>query len=463
MQVGYAVRDITPSPGLTLSGFAARCDYPSEGVDDPIEAHALAIKGNSGLTLSIVFDLLGLGPELTVRLRTAIERALDASGHGRVRVILCCTHTHSAPSTVKLLGCGIPDAPFWDRLENAAVQAATEAVGNLRPAVASYATPAVAGISYNRRKVLAGGRVVMTPDPDEPVVKSGPTWERALLVRFEGPGGDPIAGIVSWAAHPCVVCSLNVSADYPGELRRSLAKNFGFPFLFLQGPCANLNLPFSKMSRAEMLENARKITASLVNAAWVAPADGWPVERAVDEVSLDYAPPAETGELEAIRAGMTRISETGRGPDSTMLLLANILNVEPGAEAEPALVRHTAAALAQWSCETLKCRSDNRPARLAVDVLRLGPLWFAFVAAELFAETGLALQARFPESIIVPVGYASPLLGYLPTDDALDEGGYEVGFAYRFYGHPAPFARGSEAKVRARIEEMVLSMQGGST
>ena len=37
---------------------------------------------------------------------------------------------------------------------------------------------------------------------------------------------------------------------------------------------------------------------------------------------------------------------------------------------------------------------------LAVDVLRLGPLWFTFVAAELFAETGLALQERFPELII---------------------------------------------------------------
>jgi hypothetical protein len=35
MRAGYAQADITPPIGLTLSGFAARCDKPSDGVYDP--------------------------------------------------------------------------------------------------------------------------------------------------------------------------------------------------------------------------------------------------------------------------------------------------------------------------------------------------------------------------------------------------------------------------------------------
>jgi hypothetical protein len=155
---------------------------------------------------------------------------------------------------------------------------------------------------------------------------------------------------------------------------------------------------------------------------------------------------------------MTEIARTGQGPESTLLLLKNILNVKPDLEVDPSLLQHTAATLADWASQILESPGENRPCALALDVLRLGPLWFVFVAAELFAETGLALQNRFPDSVVVPVGYASPLLGYLPTDEALDEGGYEVDFAYRFYGHPAPFARGSEPALRGRIEEMILSM-----
>jgi hypothetical protein len=41
------------------------------------------------------------------------------------------------------------------------------------------------------------------------------------------------------------------------------------------------------------------------------------------------------------------------------------------------------------------------------------------------------------------VGYSSPLVGYLPTDEALIKGGYEVDYAYRFYGHPAQSDKGS--------------------
>jgi neutral ceramidase len=463
MQVGHAVRDITPPPGLTLSGFAARCNQPSRGVDDPLEVHALAIEGDKNLILLLVLDLLGLGRQLTVRLRAAIHRALRVSRLSRADLILCCTHTHSAPATIKVLGCGIRDASFWDHVAGACSEAAVEAVRNLRPALASYTTASVAGLSYNRRTVLEDGRVVMAAKPDQPVLKQGPIWDRALLLRFCTPDGDPVAGVVSWAAHPCVVCSLNISADYPGELRRSLSDAFGLPFMFLQGPCGNINLRFHDMNRAEMLENAQRITPHLIKATWSSPASSWPVDFTTRKIALKYAPLPEPAEVEAIRDAMARISETGTGPESTMLLLANILNIEPGAARDSALVRHTAATVAQWSSEVLERTRSDVSVSLAVNLLRIGPVWLVFAAAELFAETALALQAGFPEGLVTPIAYASPLVGYLPTDEALDEGGYEVDFAYKFYGHPAPFARGSEPKARATIEKMMRSMQGKRT
>ena len=69
------------------------------------------------------------------------------------------------------------------------------------------------------------------------------------------------------------------------------------------------------------------------------------------------------------------------------------------------------------------------------------------IGAEVFTETAIRLQSAFPDRTVTLVGYMAPLVGYLPTDGALAEGGYEADEAYRFYNHPAPFAKGSEDRV----------------
>src|SRR3990172_12688274 len=104
MRVGHAVRDITPEPGLTLSGFASRCEQPSSGVDDPIFVHALAVESGGELLLLLVYDLLGLGPEITAEIDSAVRTRSAESGL-QPDLTLCCTHTHSAPATIKLIGC----------------------------------------------------------------------------------------------------------------------------------------------------------------------------------------------------------------------------------------------------------------------------------------------------------------------------------------------------------------------
>jgi hypothetical protein len=156
------------------------------------------------------------------------------------------------------------------------------------------------------------------------------------------------------------------------------------------------------------------------------------------------------------------IASTGSGPATVMSILANILNVEPGAQPDPAMTRYIAAALSQWSQELLEGYDDlPRGCDLAIKVWRLGPLVFCFIAAEVFVETAIQLQEAFPDRLVMLVGYGSPLIGYLPTDEALREGGYEVEYAYRFYGHHAPFARGSEPAVVQALRRALASDIGG--
>ena len=456
MKVGFGFRDITPEPGITLSGFAARCDRPSQGIDDPLSVRALAVEESGGMALLLAFDLLALGPEIDAVLHERLDGG-PAAAVPRGRRVFCCTHTHSAPATITLLGAGVVEHSYWSRVVEQAASAAVEALAAMRPAAMRWSTATIRDGNYNRRKVLADRRVVMAQHPSDTVVKSGPVWERMLLVRFDDERDRPIAGIAHWATHPCTVCTQNISADYPGELRERLSAQFGMPFLYLQGACANLNPPFREMNRAEMLRNMDAIMPFLKDVSWGPPAPARPFGFADDVVPLRYAPILSTGEARTLHDGMRAIAGGGQAPAETLAMMANILNV-PSVDAMASdLRRHFAAAMRDWSERLLPPQRERLAGvcPIALKTWRVGPLVWSFVAAETFVETALGLAQAFPGLTTALVGYASPVVGYLPTDEALREGGYEAASAYRFYGHPAPFSAGSEPAVLETLKTQV--------
>jgi hypothetical protein len=64
---------------------------------------------------------------------------------------------------------------------------------------------------------------------------------------------------------------------------------------------------------------------------------------------------------------------------------------------------------------------------------------FAFLPGEPFVETALSLREQSPFDTTAVVGYAEDYIGYVPTDAAFIEGGYETTF-----GRWSVLAPGSE-------------------
>lgn len=459
MRCGFGRSDITPPAGVTLSGFVARCNAPFEKVRDPLQVSALYVEEDEVGALVVVYDLLGLGPEILARLQAAVDRRWGPRIPSERR-IFCATHTHSAPATVTLLGCGRVAPAYWDLLVDRTIEAVAQAVGGCVEARFLHDRMTVPGLNYNRRKVLEDGTVVMTQFPAKPVVREGPAWDEFLFLRAETLTGSPIAGIVNWAAHACTVCSLDVTADFPGELARRLERREGMPFLYLQGACGNVNLPFHDMTYAEMLADVDAIERALPVPRWKPAGDGLRV--ASGTVRLAYQAGYSRVQLEEIRDGMRRIADTGAGHEDHVAVLANILNVPPGGTPDPVMLRYIAGTLGEWS-EGLLARpvvSGENGYPLAVSVVSIGGVTLVFVAAEVFSETARKLCDLMPSRIAGIVGYASPLAGYVPPDDALREGGYEVDHAYRFYGHPAAYAPGSEARLIQAVTHLLKVHEG---
>ncbi len=455
VKAGYGIADITPLRPMSLCGFAARCNAPFEGVDDPLHVRALAFAGNKLTVVILCYDLLALGPDTTGRILEALRQAPDGQS---VEWILCATHTHSAPAAIILRGCGIIEDDYRELLIAASLEAARHALNSLTPVnKMRWMTADMSGQSYNRRRLLDDGRVSMARKPPGRIVREGPNWPGMLLVRFDDESGRGIVGIASWPCHPCTVCGPDVTADFPGELCSRLTKEQGLPFVFLQGAGGNINPFFEKMTRGEMLRNVDNVMKCLADVSWPDEASSsQPVAVLHGKTELRYGPSLAAEQLGKISAGMEAIAQTGEGPAGMMTLLGDILNWKPGAWPPKRMTRHLAATIREWSAAMLALVKDGVDScQIETCVLRLGKLVFAFVAAEPFVETQISLQDRCPDDVVTVVGYKTPAVGYLPTDQALEDGGYEVDQAYRFYNRPAPFAKGSEQRVVDTLVKMI--------
>src|SRR5271157_1670602 len=124
MTLGASQIDITPRPGVELSGFAARVQ-PSTGVLDPLYAKALCLESGKSKLLWVHCDLIGFDREIVQRFRHLAQREF---GLKEDQVMLSATHTHAGPCTIYLREAGEFDPAYAEFLLLCLERAAREAI-----------------------------------------------------------------------------------------------------------------------------------------------------------------------------------------------------------------------------------------------------------------------------------------------------------------------------------------------
>ena len=179
------------------------------------------------------------------------------------------------------------------------------------------------------------------------------------------------------------------------------------------------------------------------------------------DLLLDYTPLPSPDSVEQRILNLDRIAQgdiSSAEVQDTVRSLGNIMNFKPGEPPDLDKAAYAAMTLAQAERRILAAIETGRPlagcpVRLAI--WHLGKISLAFVAAELFAITGLQIRALRPDLAILPVTYLAPLVGYVPDRAAMAQGGYEVDDAWRFYNQPAPFAPDSEQRIVTTLAELI--------
>ena len=74
-----------------------------------------------------------------------------------------------------------------------------------------------------------------------------------------------------------------------------------------------------------------------------------------------------------------------------------------------------------------------------VHAVRIGDGVIVTGPGETFTEYGIAVKERSPGPPTLYAGYTNELLGYLPTANEYQYGGYEAGYGYKSVGLPSLF------------------------
>jgi hypothetical protein len=403
VRVAVFSSDATPPLGHPLCGGWIK---PAEAVDQPLLLKGILLEAGPTRCVVAALDWCVLRGEAYDALRSAIARG---AGVPPASVAVQCTHTHSAPigdarAERLIAATSAPlrhlDLSWLAKVADDAARAVAQARGRLRPVThVGTGKGRVDRFASNRRVPGPDGKIrVRYSATKDAALREAPEglvdpWLRTVTL-FDGP--KPLVRLHAYATHPqSFYGDGRVHPDTQGWAREELERDEGVPQIYFTGCGGN-------------------VTAGKYN-------DGSPADRAAL--------------IRELRAGMDRaVADTARTPVGEVSW--NSVEVRLPPRTEPAhseasrrkmmedpkaapTARLTSACSLAW-IERLKER-----ATIDVSRLRIGPVDFLHLPGEPFVEYQLHAQSLRPDRFVVVAGYGEGGPGYLCTDAALLEGGYE--------------------------------------
>jgi neutral ceramidase len=416
LYAGSASREITPIDSQFLFGYPHVERY-STGVHDKLLATALYLESGDLRFLFIGNDIIFVGKESVAKIRPAISRA---TGIPASNIMISATHTHSGPGTVDYISNEadevVPRAdPDYVKLMEARItEAGIAAVKNRGAAELSFSTADGTGVGTNRRSPSGASDLVV------PV----------LVMRKKG--SEELSCIMLVCSmHPTVMHedSTLISGDFPGMTREYLQNSFGENCAILYNTGCEGNQSPRHITNGNTFDEARRIGYILGKAV-----EG-SVSGAEYQNDMDFA--FARTETQLIPKKFPAVEEAAVKQEKAIERLQYL-------RTSGAPRQETRTAECDWfgSEETLtlaKAQADGRIASsydvcmpAEIEVFRIGPFTFVTWPGEIFIEHALVIRGEYENTYVINLANGE-LQGYIVTQEAAEEGGYEASnglFAY---------------------------------
>lgn len=383
MDAGFARINITPRANEhpEMMGFGPFLGRTALEVLQPLYVRASYLKTGNQSVLLLSLDVCGLDEALADRIRAAAAKAVGVMS---AQVIAACTHTHSAPSLMSIVGWGEVDTTTARRLPGLAARAAQAAQSAAVEVTLESGASTLENFSRNR--------VYRTEAPHDTTVR---------VLAFRRREDTQLAGVwAQYACHPVVLCEKCrvISPDYCGVAMQELEeRNPGAVCSFLQGACGDINPLWAHM------EQERSIV-HLAHAAYRF--------RSAVETAMTACTPESAGSIAALSERLTlpinilsdSVLDAFRADAQSGRMGEGWENLEP--------ISRT-----MLDAEAAAFRQCEQPTRsIPVAAVRVGTHTLLFHPFEMFTQIGMDIRSRLGDRAWI-IGYTNSYEGYAPTAD----------------------------------------------
>lgn len=408
MKAGFGETVVTPPLGLELSGYFN--ERIADGVLDDLHSRALVVSDDESTVAIVISDVLCIPYADVLAVREEVTKRTGIPGE---HVLVAATHTHTGPVTNVQFGRNLDKAymQMWHRQTASAVEMAFL---NMQEARMSVGRGELPNVAFNRRFRMKNGKVHTNPGVMNPEIElvAGPVDPTVTVARFDDLNGKPIGVLTHFGCHPDTTGGNKYSADWFGiaakYIQKVLGEMLGAPahppgVVVLCGPAGNINhINVQDPKRAQRWPKATlEIGVGLametirVFTNLGHPVEDSEVDAARKMVSLECMSPAQFIEL-----SRQALADPKTGGMERRRAESNLAAYDPQAPYEESIP-------------------------IEVQCLRIGPLLVASTPGEYFCEFGIALKESLPNMTAITVNLSNGALGYIPTQTAYEEGGYE--------------------------------------
>lgn len=416
VKVGAAAVELRGDDEMIIAGDIA--PSKAKGQDGMLRAVATVVQGppNDTRIAIVALDLFAIRREY---LDAAAREVEHKTGIPFSHILINCTHTHNAPSTVKVFEYDVIPA-FAEQVKRAIVQSvvkANEDVNRSLPVTLLFKMGREVTVGENSRMEHRDGTIGLGLD-DKVLGPTGPFDPDFPVIAFKRPDRSLAAVLFGHSTH--TIGTRNPGRRSPafyGLAAQTFEQEAGAVTTFLEGAAGSTHL-----LRLDGLELRRASTQVSIEA-----------ERRILNAlryTVDQAAPMLISRIGSARREVT-VTVRDFDEQNEERAVSDYARKYLGAQGDK-----TAAVFRRMRADLAPHRGEK--SKTWISAMRIGDVAIVGVPAELFTQLGMDIKKRSPFRHTIIAELANDYVGYVGNADAYRLGGYQL-----WMGHHSWTERGT--------------------